>query len=179
MPFQSLLFVGGQIQDFILTTLSQPTCLTLAGEVGEKECDLLFFFMSENNNQGHIIYLFSWSREILVRAFFPEMFSFESVLGTGQFPILKLVSTQACHLVLVGRVHFFYSILHPCLSVGKFLSWKYMIRDPAVMVFFEFSLFQDKNWRRMDTCICVTESLCCLPETTLLIGYTPVQNKKK
>ena len=54
-----------------------------------------------------------------------------------------------------------------------------MIRDPAVMVFFEFSFFQDKNWRRMDTCICVTESLCCLPETTLLIGYTPVQNKKK
>ena len=31
----------------------------------------------------------------------------------------------------------------------------------------------------MDTCICVTESLCCLPETTLLIGYTPVQNKNK
>ena len=30
----------------------------------------------------------------------------------------------------------------------------------------------------MDTCVCVTESLCFLPETTLLIGYTPVQNKK-
>ena len=30
----------------------------------------------------------------------------------------------------------------------------------------------------MDTCM--AESLCCLPETTttLLIGYTPVQNKK-
>ena len=33
---------------------------------------------------------------------------------------------------------------------------------------------------RMDTCICMAESLCCLPETitTLLIGYSPVQNKK-
>ena len=29
-------------------------------------------------------------------------------------------------------------------------------------------------------CICMAESLCCSPETitTLLIGYTPVQNKK-
>ena len=34
-------------------------------------------------------------------------------------------------------------------------------------------------WGRMDTCICMTESLCCSPETTttLLIGYTPIQNK--
>ena len=33
----------------------------------------------------------------------------------------------------------------------------------------------------MDTCICVTESLHCLPETitTLLISYTPMQNKQK
>ena len=36
-------------------------------------------------------------------------------------------------------------------------------------------------WGRMDTCICMTESLHGLPETitTLLIGYTPIQNKKK
>ena len=29
---------------------------------------------------------------------------------------------------------------------------------------------------RMDTCICMAESLCCPPETitTLLIGYTPI-----
>ena len=35
-------------------------------------------------------------------------------------------------------------------------------------------------WGRMDTCICMAESLCCSPEiiTTLLIGYTPIQNKK-
>ena len=32
------------------------------------------------------------------------------------------------------------------------------------------------TWGRMDTCICMAESLCCLPETitTLLISYTPV-----
>ena len=34
-------------------------------------------------------------------------------------------------------------------------------------------------WGRKDTCICVAESLCCPPETitTLLISYTPIQNK--
>ena len=34
-------------------------------------------------------------------------------------------------------------------------------------------------WGRMDTCICMAESLCCLPETitTLLISYIPIQNK--
>ena len=32
----------------------------------------------------------------------------------------------------------------------------------------------------MDTCICMTESLYCPPETitTLLISYTPIRNKK-
>ena len=32
---------------------------------------------------------------------------------------------------------------------------------------------------RMDTCICMAESLCCPPETitTFLISYTPTQNK--
>ena len=35
-------------------------------------------------------------------------------------------------------------------------------------------------WQRMDTCVCRAESLCCPPETItpLLIGHTPVQNKK-
>ena len=30
----------------------------------------------------------------------------------------------------------------------------------------------------MDTCMCMAESLCCPPETitTLLIGYTTIQN---
>ena len=36
-------------------------------------------------------------------------------------------------------------------------------------------------WGRMDTCVRMAESLCCSPETvtTLLIGYTPIQNKVK
>ena len=31
-------------------------------------------------------------------------------------------------------------------------------------------------WGRMDTCMCMAESLCCPPETitTLLIGYMPI-----
>ena len=35
-------------------------------------------------------------------------------------------------------------------------------------------------WGRMDTRICMAESLCYSPETTttLLIGYTPIQHKK-
>ena len=35
-------------------------------------------------------------------------------------------------------------------------------------------------WGRMGTCICMAESLRCLPETitTLLMGYTPIQNKR-
>ena len=34
-------------------------------------------------------------------------------------------------------------------------------------------------WRRMDTCICMAESLYCPPETitTLLVSYTPIQMK--
>ena len=37
-------------------------------------------------------------------------------------------------------------------------------------------------WGRMDTCICMAESLHCPPGTmsltTLLISYTPIQNEK-
>ena len=35
-------------------------------------------------------------------------------------------------------------------------------------------------WRRMDSCICMAESLCYLPETITawLISYIPTQNKK-
>ena len=34
-------------------------------------------------------------------------------------------------------------------------------------------------WERIDACISMAESLRCAPETitTLLIGYTPIQNK--
>ena len=45
---------------------------------------------------------------------------------------------------------------------------------------------QDKSWMwgvaslKHGLCLCMTESLCCSPETitTLLISYTPIQNKK-
>ena len=35
-------------------------------------------------------------------------------------------------------------------------------------------------WRRLDTCICMADSPRCSPKTitTLLIGYTAIQNKK-
>ena len=35
-------------------------------------------------------------------------------------------------------------------------------------------------WGRINTSICMAESLCCSPETitALLIGYNPIQNKK-
>jgi len=42
------------------------------------------------------------------------------------------------------------------------------------------SLDERGVWGRMDTCICMTKSLHCSPETitTLLIGYTPIQKEK-
>ena len=41
------------------------------------------------------------------------------------------------------------------------------------------SLDERGVWERMDTCICMAESLCCPPETikTLLTGYNPIGNK--
>ena len=35
-------------------------------------------------------------------------------------------------------------------------------------------------WGRMDTCVCMAESLCCQPKTitALLISCTPIQNKE-
>ena len=40
------------------------------------------------------------------------------------------------------------------------------------------SLDERRVWGRMDSCICMGESFHCSPETvtTLLIGYTPLQN---
>ena len=42
------------------------------------------------------------------------------------------------------------------------------------------SLAGKEVWGRMDTCTCMAESLRCSLETnvTLLIDYTPIQNKK-
>ena len=43
------------------------------------------------------------------------------------------------------------------------------------------SLDRSRVWGRTDTRICMAGSLCCPLETitTLLIGYTPMQNKKE
>ena len=43
-----------------------------------------------------------------------------------------------------------------------------------------WSLDGRQVWGRMDTCLYLAESLRCSPETTttLLIGYSPLQNKK-
>ena len=40
------------------------------------------------------------------------------------------------------------------------------------------SLDERRVWVKMDSCICMGESLHCSPETvtTLLIGYSPIQN---
>ena len=37
---------------------------------------------------------------------------------------------------------------------------------------------ESRVWGRMDTCLCMAESLCCPPETitTLLTDCTPIQN---
>ena len=42
------------------------------------------------------------------------------------------------------------------------------------------NLIGKRIWKRIHICICITESLCCTPETntTLLINYTPIENKK-
>ena len=41
-------------------------------------------------------------------------------------------------------------------------------------------LDERRIWGEIDTNICMVESLCCLPETVImLIGYTPIQNNFK
>ena len=42
------------------------------------------------------------------------------------------------------------------------------------------NLDRKRVWERIDTCTCMAESLRCSHKniTTLLISYTPIQNKK-
>ena len=44
----------------------------------------------------------------------------------------------------------------------------------------EYQKYLATVWGRMGSCIGLAESLCCPPETitTLLFGYTSIQNKK-
>ena len=56
-------------------------------------------------------------------------------------------------------------------AVGKWV--KGLWQPVAFKLFFEFALQQEMQ---IDTCIRITESLFCTPETntTLLINYTPI-----
>ena len=40
------------------------------------------------------------------------------------------------------------------------------------------NLYEKKIWKRLDICVCITESVCCTSETNtaLWINYTPVSN---
>ena len=68
---------------------------------------------------------------------------------------------------------YMYTLLHykwitsTCIPHGTLLNVMWQSGDQGV-------------WGSMDTCICMSESLCCPPETitTLLISYTSTQNKK-
>ena len=56
---------------------------------------------------------------------------------------------------------------------------KWITKGPTLLNVICGSLNGREVWGRMDTYICMTGSLCCLPETitTLLMSYTPIQNK--
>lgn len=84
------------------------------GSRGKRMWLVIFLHVRKQQPRSYYILVFMVQRNS-GKSIFSQMFWFESVLGTGQFPILKLLSTQACHLVAVGRVHFFYSTLYPCL----------------------------------------------------------------
>ena len=72
-----------------------------------------------------------------------------------------------------------------CLkSLAKYLKW-ITNKDPLAQGSQLNAMWQPGwegmgVWGRMDTCICIAESFCCLPETmtTLLIVYTQIQNVK-
>ena len=59
-------------------------------------------------------------------------------------------------------------ITSTCIAHGTLLNITWQSDDQGV-------------WGSMDTCICMSESLCCPPETitTLLISYTPTQKVLK
>lgn len=143
IPFPSLLFVEGTNSGLCSHQLSQPTSLAVAGEEGEKVRMwlLLFLSVSSNNNRGLIIYLFKWSREILVTAF--VLLIWVSV-GKGSFQFWDSFQFRNAIWWWV-ELTCFYSSVSPCLSLWKSLIRKCIIRGITVMVFFEFSSLQDKN----------------------------------
>ena len=76
------------------------------------------------------------------------------------------------------------SLLNPLLEVLCYIKNGKPIRTCQIAHGTLLSIMWQPGWERglgrMDTRICMAESLCCSPETTttLLIAYTPTQNKK-
>ena len=71
------------------------------------------------------------------------------------------------------------SLTYGCLYTLLYLKWttnKDLLHKTSMLC---SSLNGRGVLRRMDTCMCMAESRCCSPEaiTTLLIGYTSIQNK--
>ena len=67
-----------------------------------------------------------------------------------------------------------------CFAIFKWITRTYL-QHRALCSMLCGSLDERVVWARMNTCsICMAESLRCSPETTttLLTGYTPIQNKK-
>ena len=80
--------------------------------------------------------------------------------GKGQLGTLGRVCTN-CYLKWITNRNF-------CIAHGTLLNVVCASQEGR------------RSWGKMDTCICMAESLCCSPETTttLLIDYTSIQNKK-
>ena len=86
---------------------------------------------------------------------------------------------------LAGKIYTTGSIYKHAIVLHWRKKWDwivvYCVSSLKMLFFSEFclmlcdSLDGKENWGRMDTCICMAESLCCPPETItiLLISYTP------
>ena len=62
----------------------------------------------------------------------------------------------------------------------KWMTNRDMLCSTGALLMLRGSLDGRGVWGRMDTCVCMAESFSCPLETitTLLISYTPIQNKK-
>ena len=72
-----------------------------------------------------------------------------------------------------GAIAFLGTDLYALLYLKQIIS-KRLLRE-LCSIFFN-NLNGKRTWKRIDICICITESLCCTPETntTLLINYSPI-----
>ena len=64
--------------------------------------------------------------------------------------------------------------LHVCITSSLFFCWWTFRLLPC------HGLCGKRIWKGADTCVCITDSLCCTPETntTLSINYAPVKKTK-